>query len=352
MGFEDPNVLRQIDVKISNRWLEGVNILNKHTIQVQIVFNLQPPEILVVFCMIKKRRREMLKRILILLMMIVSIPSFATDVMGGETCDTDVLNTDTGPVNLRAEFEPENINLHWYNDGNKITVPTASNSCTYDTPISLPTDPVKPGYKFKGWKVFSNYIPVEYIQGAGTQWIDTGIVLQNATLDTEVMLTTIGEGNPIIGYNYSQNNIQHRMSVGFSSLYDDDDLMVFGYGVSDHGYQYVTSGMTQGTKHHIVAQFTPQNATLTIDGVLKTNVSGGSRQNPISIAIAGCHAPNQNNGIKGRVYSAKIYDGNNVLVRDFIPVKDLSGVACMYDHVSGQFFYNAGTGDFIAGPEI
>ena len=95
----------------------------------------------------------MLKHILILLMMIVSLPSFATDVLGGETCDTDVLNTDTGPVNLRAEFEPETINLYWYNDGNQVAVPTASNSCTYDTPINLPTDPVKPGYKFKGWRV-------------------------------------------------------------------------------------------------------------------------------------------------------------------------------------------------------
>ena len=85
--------------------------------------------------------------------MIISIPSFATDVMGGETCDTNVLNTDTGPVNLRAEFEPEVINLKWYNGDNQITVPTTSNSCTYDTPINLPTDPVKPGYKFKGWRV-------------------------------------------------------------------------------------------------------------------------------------------------------------------------------------------------------
>ena len=52
-----------------------------------------------------------------------------------------------------------------------------------------------------------------------------------------------------------------------------------------------------------------------------------------------------------RIYSFKIYD-NGTLIRDMIPVKDLSGIACMYDKVSGQFFYNAGTGDFIAGPEI
>ena len=97
----------------------------------------------------------MFRCMFILLMMTISLPSFATDVTGGETCDTDVLNTDTGPVNLRAEFEPETIDLYWYNDNNPITVPTVSNSCTYDTPINLPPNPVKPGYKFRGWKVFN-----------------------------------------------------------------------------------------------------------------------------------------------------------------------------------------------------
>ena len=102
------------------------------------------------------------------------MPSFATDVTGGETCDTDVLNTDTGPVNLRAEFEPEVINLKWYNDGNQITVPTASNSCTYDTPINLPTDPVKPGYKFKGWKLAYDFSTIDANIRGQTQYSKNG----------------------------------------------------------------------------------------------------------------------------------------------------------------------------------
>lgn len=57
------------------------------------------------------------------------------------------------------------------------------------------------------------------------------------------------------------------------------------------------------------------------------------------------------NTMTANIYSFKIYD-NGTLIRDMIPVKDLSGVACMYDKVSGQFYYNAGTGDFIAGPDL
>ncbi len=90
--------------------------------------------------------------------MLCPVSVFATDVAGGETCDTNVLNTDTGPVNLRAEFEPETINLRWYNNNTLLdTTSTNSNDCTYDTPINLPANPTKPGYKFKGWKIRPEY---------------------------------------------------------------------------------------------------------------------------------------------------------------------------------------------------
>jgi len=73
------------------------------------------------------------------------------------TCDTDTLGSATGPVQLRADFTPEVINLKWYNGNERINVPSASNTCTYDTAISLPSNPTKTGYTFKGWKVRPEY---------------------------------------------------------------------------------------------------------------------------------------------------------------------------------------------------
>ena len=91
---------------------------------------------------------------------VYSVPSFATNVDNGEdaTCDEDTLESPTGPVRLRAEFTPEIINLKWYDENNnRINVASASNTCTYDTAISLPTNPTKTGYKFKGWKIVQDY---------------------------------------------------------------------------------------------------------------------------------------------------------------------------------------------------
>lgn len=51
------------------------------------------------------------------------------------------------------------------------------------------------------------------------------------------------------------------------------------------------------------------------------------------------------------MYSCKIYD-NETLVRDFVPCKNATGAVGLYDTVEGQFYANAGTGTFTAGPEI
>lgn len=51
----------------------------------------------------------------------------------------------------------------------------------------------------------------------------------------------------------------------------------------------------------------------------------------------------------GRMYYCKIYE-NNLLVLDLIPVR-VGNVGYMYDKVSGKLFGNAGTGNFILGPD-
>jgi hypothetical protein len=50
----------------------------------------------------------------------------------------------------------------------------------------------------------------------------------------------------------------------------------------------------------------------------------------------------------GKIYSFLVYE-NNTLIQDLRPALDYNNVACMYDMVTGKYFYNQGTGEFIAG---
>ncbi|MBQ7185721.1 MAG: hypothetical protein IJR92_02860, partial [Alphaproteobacteria bacterium] len=52
----------------------------------------------------------------------------------------------------------------------------------------------------------------------------------------------------------------------------------------------------------------------------------------------------------GKMYSAQITE-NQSIVRNFVPAKNASGVVGMYDTVGNRFYTNAGTGEFVAGPD-
>lgn len=54
------------------------------------------------------------------------------------------------------------------------------------------------------------------------------------------------------------------------------------------------------------------------------------------------------NCFSGKIYYCKIWQ-DKVLVRDFVPVLDGNGEPCMYDKVTGGFFYNLGTSPFLYG---
>lgn len=52
-----------------------------------------------------------------------------------------------------------------------------------------------------------------------------------------------------------------------------------------------------------------------------------------------------------RLYYFKMYSGETLVIH-LVPAVDNDGAACLYDEVSGEFFYNIGTGAFVEGPEL
>ncbi|MFQ6696544.1 MAG: InlB B-repeat-containing protein [Alphaproteobacteria bacterium] len=80
---------------------------------------------------------------------LISAPSFAY-VTDSSQCDNDVLSTYTGPANLTANWQGNNISVTWYNGDTEYD----SNQCTYGGNLTMPSSiPTKTGYTFKGWRV-------------------------------------------------------------------------------------------------------------------------------------------------------------------------------------------------------
>ena len=61
---------------------------------------------------------------------------------------TNNICADNFPDRMIAIYEPNTLDLFW-NDGTK----TTQTQCTFNMPIEFPNDPVRPGYKFMGWRI-------------------------------------------------------------------------------------------------------------------------------------------------------------------------------------------------------
>jgi hypothetical protein len=88
---------------------------------------------------------------------------------------------------------------------------------------------------------------------------------------------------------------------------------------------------------------------LYVDGTKAVSANAGDFVAPVPLALFGLN----NNGsvishTKYNLHYCKLWDNGN-LVRDFIPILDWDDNPCMYDKVSGELFYNKGTGDFSYG---
>ena len=235
----------------------------------------------------------------------------------------------------------ETLNVTWYNtDGTTYDTTT----CTVGGTLTLPSNPTRYGYTFLGWAI---YTPIEYLESTGTQAIDTGIKFSgpNARVVIKFALTNGSGTTTLSGAEYYQNGWVFVPQV------NNNSVRFFHHSTCDG-----CGSMPLEANRIYVLDMQQQNGyfKVLLDDIEKIN-----QQNPnisTTAATYSLFADKYSNGSytaksRQKIYHAQIYD-NGTLVRDMIPVLDPDGIPCMYDKVSATFFYNAGTGNFIAGPVV
>lgn len=233
--------------------------------------------------------------------------------------------------------------INWYMDGQTY----ATTTCETGGNIALPTQPVKYGYTFQGWR---DYIPIEYLESTGTQWIDTGVILnadskirvkflRSDLLYSRVMGvrgTYTSNNISIIGDTYSLDTIHIDFNNGSYSTYRLTDVLNYRGIVIAEASKTARTLYGPEDENIVLSRNTnicPHNFNITKNALL-FNV-GDENGNPFI----------------GRIYYAKIWD-NDILIRDFIPVIDGNNIPCMYDKIEGKFYHNVNADNFIAGPVI
>ena len=183
----------------------------------------------------------------------------------------------------------------------------------------------------------SGYTKLEYIESSGTQYIDTG-VSNFRTQSTRVTLDV----DWLSGLGYYFGCAQSGLSWYVEAF--QPTKVYSGYLDESESADIAT----------VIGRYTvdKNGVSTNVNGVKIQHASADSSAS-IPICLLACGGSSGVSGIAdaARIYSCKIYSGLT-LIRQFVPCKNSSGEVGLYDEVNDVFYGNAGTGVFIAGPEV
>lgn len=184
-------------------------------------------------------------------------------------------------------------------------------------------------------KEIKPYTELMYLESTGTQYIDTGFNINTSTDEIELVIQ--GITTTLYKWFFGEHDNNARFGVGSG---DGTNKRNVGYGATTYK---VTDTQVYNRQHTFVAN----SSGVFIDGTKVANYS--SFASTSTLYLFHLNLNNQSSYMGGaRVWGYK-HKRNGEFLLDMIPVLDRNNIACMYDKVSGEFFYNQGTGDFIAG---
>lgn len=201
-----------------------------------------------------------------------------------------------------------------------------------------------------------NALPVgcvrcEYLEGTGTQYIDTGKVVypdQDINIDFEF---TTGSGTyVIVGWRW-QGTASDPYGFIINKLPNVNIQIYYGTHPSNN-----TGIVLKDNRNNVV--ISPNNKKIIVNGTVAsgnydttfTNAYNGDKGSEYHCAIftaniAGTFIKNTVTPMK--LYGYLITNSKGECVQNLVPILDPNGKPCMYDTVSKKFHYNKGTGQFL-----
>lgn len=176
------------------------------------------------------------------------------------------------------------------------------------------------------------YLELSYIQGSGTQYIDTGFKPNSNTRVTAMLSSTSDSTFAFFGTRDTETTNSYIFwQISKTAVRSD-------YG-SDQVQQTVDD-----TANRVTVDKNEEICTYG-DTPIENEASTFSCSNNLLLFTTSTGGTVDERKASARLYSCKIYDAD-LLVRDFIPVKNENDQVGLYDLVEEKFYANAGTGAF------
>lgn len=210
---------------------------------------------------------------------------------------------------------------------------------------------------FQNQKKNLEYTELEYLESTGEQYLALNYIPTEKT-GLYIKVSTNGIGDMIIcgSRNDATTHTRLYLSSTYSSSNQKEPLISIGRGTymylqADGSFISMSSDLKVpfNTVYEQYTNYKDSKVTKFIDSTRDiTSVTIPEltfTPNQPLFMFAGNIAGVANYFYKGRIYKSKVTEGDKV-VMDLIPVLDKDFVPCMYDKITGKFFYNQGTGEF------
>lgn len=212
-----------------------------------------------------------------------------------------------------------------YTSGGTISAVDITTLSDYSTCLAL-TDRILNGGMPDGTELV-------YVRGTGTQYINTNINTgQNSqfSYDVKFKLNAVTNDASILGLNKRLSSLS--ILSGYITV---NNVNIASADTNLHELKYNRSTgevIYDGVQHSITTSISE-----TEYGNIHVFKRSGSSSSFVNMDL----------------YSLKIYNSNkSELKMNLIPAKRTNNTVCFYDTVTGTYFYNAGTGTFVAGPAV
>lgn len=178
---------------------------------------------------------------------------------------------------------------------------------------------------------------VEYLESTGTQWIDTGVNAKQSLKIRAVFESSATSSHFVYGVRAGDSTITCAAGFGTSLGYARWGTSAYA-GVVPSGLVDITQDSSGVIVNGTSSSYSATQTVVEQSGYTMVVFAGRNSATTVT------------SNMVGKFYSCKIWD-NGVLVRDYIPVRK-GTVGYLYDRVTGKLFGNAGTGDFVLGPDV
>lgn len=197
-------------------------------------------------------------------------------------------------------------------------------------------------------EVPKEFTRVSYIQKNGhTQYIDTGVIAKpewTYGFDFE----RLGKFNYLCGADRGYNDTGFNISIDFNDYYRG--LRVLPFVVN--GFQ--PSKIIPEINKRMFIIKSPTKFQIDDKEISVVNGKTYNKWNLTIFTTNRVQVPQVGTEFECnyRLYRFWIEDADGNYIRNMLPCKDKENKPCMYDTVSQQAFYNAGTGEFTVGEEL